>query len=177
MKRLMFSLVFFSSLSVSLASYAACTVSPGFENFNKTDFKGELEAKELSPALGIQYYTPAMVKDALQNKTSSIVFVDTRPKSFFDQCRIKGSSVYEYKTAAATGDLKKELVEKWVKEGKTVVFYCNDLKCYRSTNAALQAVCNWGIPADKIGWFGKGVPGLAKEYKRGIEGTNCDQFN
>ncbi len=163
-------------LSVGVAS-ATCKINPGFEEFNKQLTKGP-KVKPADPVVGLKHITPQEAVGVLKSKSqrSQYLFIDTRPKPFYDACHVKNSISGEFKSKTKGGKLNKTIVEQYIKNGKTVVFYCNSYRCYRSLNAAIQAVCEWGFPADRIKWFGAGVAGIAQIYRRGVKGYNCEQF-
>ena len=131
-----------------------------------------------SLVVGLKHITPQEAVGVLKSKSqrSQYLFIDTRPKPFYDACHVKNSISGEFKSKTKGGKLNKTIVEQYIKNGKTVVFYCNSYRCYRSLNAAIQAVCEWGFPADRIKWFGAGVAGIAQIYRRGVKGYNCEQF-
>ena len=81
---------------------------------------------------------------------------------------------------------------KLVKEGKTIVTFCNAVKCegdrekdcnfmecYRSLNASIEA-CKWGIPVKQIKWLATGVPGIVETAKQKmgkyVKGRECATF-
>ncbi len=156
---------------------AACVMNPGFESFNKDTFQGDAAPKS-DPSAGLNLISPAKAKEYLTAADKDkYVFIDTRPDSFFKQCQIKGAVNHAFQAKNDKGNLlTAEIVKQYTDKGKIVVFYCNALKCHRSLNAAIQTACEWNIPASQVKWFGEGVPGLAKLYKRGVAGTNCEQF-
>ena len=152
----------------------ACKMNTGFPNTNK---EGKVKGKKIKagdPTSAVKYYDTANI-DTLMGD-NNIVLVDTRPKELFDTCTIKGAVNHPW-AAQGKGDknkLTKADVQKYVDAGKTVIYFCNSLKCYRSYNAALQSTCDWGMPAGKIGWLGKGAIGALKKNKAVVDGKKCD---
>lgn len=182
-------LVFGLCFSTSLM---ANTLDPAFADFNKgTKFKGETEAPNKEPIKGLKVLEilskdvkerPAIIKDYFYS--GSYVVIDVRPAALHSQCHIKGDNNFEYTVSGAKESvLTKEKLEKLLaekaKDGsakKGVIFYCNDSKCYRSTNAAIEAVLSWKIPVEKVMWFRGGVPELAKASLAMVEGPICSTY-
>jgi hypothetical protein len=161
----------------SVAQAAPCEITKGFEAFNAS--VSGAAAPEQEPVKGVQYVKPEGATELL--KDPKFVFIDTRPAQLYKDCSIKGSVNLEYTFSGVEGEKKygkgekltKESVEKFVKEGKTMVFFCNSLTCHRSVNAATQAVCSWGAPAAQVRWYGQGVPGMFNHKKRLTTGDKC----
>lgn len=175
-------LVFVISVFYVVGALAqTCQVTNEFKDYDKVRFSGKA-SPEIDPAKGLHYATPKEVVGYLKNP-DKYQLIDTRPASLLKICKIKKNvENLEYTYAGSKGEtaytkdtpkLTKEAVAKYISEGKKVVFFCNALKCHRSANAALHSVCVWGFPADKIIWYGKGVPGIAKIKKRLVKGSNC----
>jgi rhodanese-related sulfurtransferase len=174
-------IIFVVSLFFVFSVWAGmCKVEPDFKSYNSAKVKGAA-SKAKNPVAGLKFITvDQAAKFAKDN--ANYIFIDTRPAMLNKQCHIKNSVNLEYTFAGAAGEKKynsstpkltKEAAKKYIDEGKTLVFYCNSMKCHRSVNAAIQCVCGWGLPESKVMWFGHGVPGLAKKKKRLVKGTNC----
>lgn len=91
--------------------------------------------------------------DAVQAKElfdSEVVFVDTRKDSDWEVGRILGAVQLELKSNFTEENLAKE-----VGKDEPVVFYCNGIKCPRSSKASAQAV-GWGFK--KVHYFRLGFP-------------------
>ncbi len=105
-------------------------------------------------------------------KGKNIVWVDTRPESFFQKGTIRNACLLIYnKKGMAENTLTPESLEKaisaagFTKDTTTVVFFCQGPKCHRSYNAAYTAVTDWGYNPDNIVWMRAGYPLLLKEIK------------
>lgn len=165
----------FVVLVTAQANGQTCELAKKFEPYSKA-FKGDPIKDPSDPVAGVKYLT---AQDAIKFfKDSNYVFVDTRPKALFEKCQIRDAVNLEYEfDGSPQNQLSKDTIKKL--EGKTIIFYCNDLACYRSMNAAVAA-CKWGIPADKIKWLGPGVPGVVKafpkEYRKYVTGKGCADF-
>lgn len=175
------------SLMLALAGAAvqaepACQINPGFEGINVA-VKG-FPVPKSEPVAGVEYVRPQQVKDMLSHKEKYRV-IDVRPDFFYDNCHIKHSESFEYTFAGPKGEkayvsqdrVTKDLAQQTVDDGRTLVFLCNNAfgkkGCWRAANAAITAVCDWGIPAERVKWFGMGVPGMHKAYPELTEGPNC----
>ncbi|MDX2447781.1 MAG: hypothetical protein QNK29_11375 [Desulfobacterales bacterium] len=107
----------------------------------------------------------------LKKKTNTILWVDTRPKSFFDMgsvknaellvCDMKGIPIDEDALGPAISKKRLETAIKKIHPDMaavTLVFFCQGPKCHRSYDAAIRAVLEYGYPADKVVWFRAGYP-------------------
>lgn len=106
------------------------------------------------------------------NEGGSLLWVDTRPESFFKQGTINGAVLLTYdKKDAKDNTLTKDSLQKAItgaglsKDTTTVVFFCQGPACHRSYNATFVAVTEWGYSPEKIVWFRAGYPHLLKEVK------------
>lgn len=159
--------------------FANCPIAKGFESQNQAS-SGKARPANIEVIKDVKYVTNEDATTLI--KDSNFVFIDTRPEKIFKECAIKGSVNYEYtyyglegeKKYASGPHLTKEIVEKLTKDGKTLVFFCQSLTCHRGSNAVITAVCDWKIPANKIRWYGEGVPGMVSYKKRLLEGNSCD---
>jgi len=103
----------------------------------------------------------------------SVLWIDTRPKSFFKKGTVRGALLMPYnKSGAAGNEMTADKLEAAVKaagmskEMAKVVFFCQGPKCHRSYNAAYIAVSQWGYKAENIVWYRGGYPSLFKEVKK-----------
>lgn len=163
------------------AGHAECVISPGFEELN-TAVKG-FAVPATSPVQGVERVGTAWVRSNAEEP--GYVFIDVRPPSFFAACRLRGSRNLEYTFAGAAGDqvyqsdnrLTREVVQQLLDGEKTVVLFCNNAfgerGCHRAVNAAITAVCDWNLPAERIKWFAEGVSGAAVSGLDVVEGPRC----
>lgn len=170
--------------TIAVTSWANCTLkdggcklNPEFVGYNNKLLKGPKAAPPKDIAPGLEFMA---LDEALKHiKNDNYVFIDTRPKHLYNQCRIRRAKHYDWGfPGRETNTLTKKVVEELIKKGKTIVYYCNARKCYRSLNAAIQSY-QWGFPAAKIKWFGDGVPGVirgAEKYRKYVKGKGCAQF-
>jgi len=160
---------------------ADCVVGKGFEGLN-TAVKG-YPVPRAQPVQGVEYVNVNQMAGLL--KDPNHVFIDVRPAAFFKACKLNGSINLEYTFAGSGGEamykqgprLTKEAMQAHLKEGKNMVLFCNNAfnktGCHRAANAAITAVCTWGLPAERIKWFGAGVPGTVMEQPQLTSGTIC----
>ena len=113
---------------------------------------------------------PEAVDHLSQDKP--VLWVDTRPESFFKQGTVKNALLLIYdKKGAASNTLTPESLEKALadaglsKDTATIAFFCQGPACHRSYNATFAAVTEWGYKPDKIIWFRAGYPHLLQEVK------------
>nr|WP_321466370.1 rhodanese-like domain-containing protein [uncultured Desulfobulbus sp.] len=103
---------------------------------------------------------------------NNVLWVDTRPESFFNQGTVQGAVLLIYdKKGSAADTLTKESLAKALsdaglsKDTATVAFFCQGPACHRSYNATFVAVTDWGYSPEKIVWFRAGYPHLLQEVK------------
>ncbi|MDD2463026.1 MAG: rhodanese-like domain-containing protein [Desulfobulbus sp.] len=103
---------------------------------------------------------------------NTVLWVDTRPESFFKQGTVQGAVLLVYdKKGAAANTLSAESLDKALtaaglsKETATIAFFCQGPACHRSYNATFAAVSEWGYSPDKVVWFRAGYPHLLQEIK------------
>lgn len=143
--------------------------------------KGKIPTEYLAKSVkelpsGIKIYDVPEAKANLN--TPNMLWVDTRPQSFFNSGTLKKSVllVYDKKgKAVAANDAKFELTEPSLLDAMakvnsdvsqvTVVFFCQGPKCHRSYNAALRAVSDYKISSDKVVWFRAGYPAMIDHYQ------------
>lgn len=101
-----------------------------------------------------------------------VLWVDTRPESFFAQGTVKGAVLLVYdKKGAAGNTLTAESLAKAItdaglaKESATIAFFCQGPECHRSYNASFAAITEWGYKAEQIVWFRAGYPHLLQDVK------------
>ena len=140
--------------------------------------KGKIPNKYIDSAVkelpsGIKIWDIDEAMAALKNKSGKILWVDTRPNSFFKMgtikesvllvCDIKGATIDE---GSQGPEITKDRLDAAVKTvdadpaAVTVVFFCQGPKCHRSYNAALRTVGEYGYKSDHIVWFRAGYPEL-----------------
>ncbi|MFT5208150.1 MAG: rhodanese-related sulfurtransferase [Candidatus Omnitrophota bacterium] len=85
----------------------------------------------------------------------AVIFIDVRKDSDWDNSRIPEATHIELKKA-----FTEESLGKVIAHGDEVVFYCNGIKCLRSSIASEKAV-GWGY--EKVYYFRKGLPAWQKE--------------
>lgn len=157
----------------------ACEIAKPFVDAKAQTMAKGPELKPVDPVPGVKYIEP---QDAMKNFADpNWVFVDVRPATLFSQCHVRKSLNHEFAHPKNTANkLTKEIVSSLTNGGKTIVFLCNSFECYRSLNAAIESVCEWGIKPEQVKWLGKGVPGVvaafSADYRKYTEGKNCADF-
>ncbi len=145
--------------------------------------KGKIPANHLDESLkelpsGIPIWDLEEVMPALKNAEAKILWVDTRPNSFFKQGTIKkavllvcdlmgvpipdadkGNAISKEKLTAEMKKIDADINK------VTVVFFCQGPKCHRSYNAAIRSVKEYGLNESKVVWFRAGYPNLEKHIK------------
>ena len=136
--------------------------------------KGKIPAAHMDTSLkmlpwGVAAWDVDEAVAGLRNKKAKILWVDTRPSSFFDQGTVRDAVllVYDQSGKSYPDDepvcTKESLAEAMAAAGADqVVFFCQGPKCHRSYNAAYIAVSEWGLSADQVIWFRAGYPNLFK---------------
>ena len=106
---------------------------------------------------------------AFKSKAQKVLWVDTRPSSFFKQGTIRDAALLVYNQSGSDypdGEpvcTKESLEAAMAAAGAdVVVFFCQGPKCHRSYNAAYVAVKDWGMNPSKVVWFRGGYPNLFK---------------
>ncbi len=101
-----------------------------------------------------------------------VLWVDTRPESFFKKGTVKGAVLLPYNKTGADGNvMTAETLDKAVtdagldKATTRVIMFCQGPKCHRSYNATYKAVSEWGYDPENIVWFRAGYPLLLNEVK------------
>jgi len=168
---------------IILTAFAATTIVNGAELPEVG--KGKIPAEHVSSALktlpnGISIWDEKEVIDNLKKKGAKILWVDTRPASFYNDSTIKNAKLLLYNKDETLSDaesqlekniLTKETLATALKEidaeasNVTIVFFCQGPKCHRSYNAALRSVQKWGYDSKKVVWNRCGIPNLLKYIK------------
>lgn len=153
-----------------------CIVSQASTGFAQEVGKGKIPVEHLSKSLKtLPWGSPIWdVDDAVTQIKSKkkILWIDTRPESFFKKGSVKGAVLFPFNQTGKDGNsLTKEIVEqqivkeKMTKGDAVVVMFCQGPKCHRSYNAAFIAVTEWGFKKENIVWFRDGYPILFKKVK------------
>lgn len=111
----------------------------------------------------------------LRKGETNILWVDTRPKSFFKMGTVKNAVLLVYDQEGVKVPEENHgpalTLEKLTQAMKaldpdpskvTVVYFCQGPECHRSYNAALQSAQVYGLSPDKVVWFRDGYPHLEK---------------
>jgi Rhodanese-like domain len=154
--------------------------------------KGQIPADHVADATKVLPWNVAIwdvdeAVAAVKDKSSKILWVDTRPTSFFEQGTVRDAVLMVYDKSGASypdGEPlcgKDALLQKMEETGaNVVVFFCQGPKCHRSYNAAYVAVEEWGLDASQVVWFRAGYPSLFKavsetaKLKRKAKRYVCD---
>ena len=98
-----------------------------------------------------------------------VLWVDTRPESFYQKGSVQGAILLPYDKQGGTGNtLNQETLDKAVataglnKDSAKVIFFCQGPECHRSYNASFIAISAWGYKAENVIWFRAGYPLLFK---------------
>ncbi len=166
-------ILLFSLLIVQPAAWAECQECSEVA-------KGQIPQQFLDTALkihpsGVAIWDEGEAIDALKDSEKKCLWVDTRPKSFFNVgtikdaillvCDLKGQPVPEDQHGPAlTPERLMEAMKKVDADpgNVTVVFFCQGPKCHRSYDAALRAVSEYNMDPMQIVWFRAGYPLLEK---------------
>lgn len=108
---------------------------------------------------------------ALQDD-SKVIWVDTRPASFFQKGTVRGAVLLTYDISGSQDNqLNAKTLEDALskaglgKENAKVVFFCQGPECHRSYNAAYTAVKEWGYAPASVIWYRDGYPNLFQDVK------------
>jgi rhodanese-related sulfurtransferase len=158
------SAILFSVIALCSSVYAAEVNKGGIptEHLNKS-------CKALP--WGVVVWDVPEVIPALKAK-EEILWVDTRPESFFQKGTVRGAVLLPYNKTGENGNvMTKETLDAAIKSGGfsrdsvKLVFFCQGPKCHRSYNAAYVAVTQWDFDAKNVIWFRDGYPILFDEVK------------
>ena len=138
--------------------------------------KGEIPAEHLDESCKKLPWGVAVwdIPEAVAHLKSAgkILWVDTRPESFFDKGTVRDAILLTYDKSGEPGNkLTRESLESALsatglsKTDATIVFFCQGPKCHRSYNATYVAATQWGFPPEKIVWFRSGYPLLLKDVR------------
>lgn len=144
--------------------------------FAKEVNKGEIPAEHLAKSCKNLPWGVAVwdLDEAIpvMNNGEKILWIDTRPGSFYDKGTVRGAICKLYdKSGVADNDLSAKTLEEAVqkagftKENAKIAFFCQGPECHRSYNAAFMAVTQWGFSPKNIIWFRDGYPELFKQVK------------
>jgi len=115
-------------------------------------------AKPLAPESieGVTIVSAEQLIELILN-SPALVIIDSRYHEEYAKGRIEGS------ISIPDIDMTKAGLEKITKNSKTpIVFYCNGIRCLRSSRAATQAI-QWGFK--QVYWFRQGwVDWVKKQY-------------
>ena len=154
--------------------------------------KGKIPADHLDKSLkvlpsGILIWDVEEAVAFLKDKEAKVLWVDTRPSSFFKQGTVRDAVLLVFdKSGASYPDgepvcTKESLAAAVEATGADMVaFFCQGPKCHRSYNAAYKAVTEWGYEPAKVSWFRDGYPNLFKavnespKLKRKAKRYLCD---
>ena len=109
---------------------------------------------------------------ATLKKDDNVLWVDTRPASFFENGTVRGAVLLPYnKTGKDGNELNQGSLEAALasaglsKDNAKIVFFCQGPKCHRSYNASIIAVMEWGYDPNNVIWYRDGYPNLFKAVK------------
>ncbi len=138
--------------------------------------KGEIPAEHLQQSCkalpwGVTVWDLNEALVPLKEK-EQIIWVDTRPGTFFEKGTVQGALLMPYNKSGQEGnDLTRETLEKAIssagltKDTAKIVFFCQGPTCHRSYNASYVAVKAWGFNPKNVYWFRDGYPVLFKAVK------------
>lgn len=147
----------------------------GFVSASEVD-KGKIPDAHTDSSLkklpwGVPIYDVAEAVAKLKSN-EKVLWIDTRPASFFNKGTVRDALNIPYnKTGAGGNDLTPETLEAAItaaglsKDTATVIYFCQGPKCHRSYNAAFKAITEWGYKPENQVWFREGYPYLLKEIK------------
>lgn len=154
---------------VSIAGLSSVVLSMEVE-------KGKIAADQLLPsfkklAWGCPIWDEPEAIAALQ-QDEKVLWVDTRPESFFKAGTVRNAVLLPYNKQGQEGNtltaetLKAALAEKGLDQDSTKIsFFCQGPECHRSYNASYTAVTAWGYKPENIIWFRAGYPLIFKAVK------------
>jgi hypothetical protein len=144
--------------------------------FAKEVNKGEIPAEHLAKSCKKLPWGVAVwdLNEAIpvMNNGEKVLWIDTRPSSFFEKGTVRGAICMEYgRSGEAENQLNAKVLEEAVKkagftkENVKIAFFCQGPECHRSYNAAFVAVTQWGYSPQNVYWFRDGYPELFKDVK------------
>jgi hypothetical protein len=106
------------------------------------------------------------------NGGEKLLWVDTRPSSFFKQGSVRGAIDLLYdKSDVGGNEFTKASLEQaitkagYAKDSVKIAIFCQGPECHRSYNAVFTAVKQWGYKPENVIWFRAGYPLLLKEIQ------------
>lgn len=138
--------------------------------------KGKIPENQLAASYkkldwGVSVWDVEEAVTQLKSK-DKVLWVDTRPESFFKKGTVKGAILLPYNKTGADGNvMTAETLDKAVtdagldKATTKVIMFCQGPKCHRSYNATFKAVGEWGYKVENVVWFRAGYPLLFSEVK------------
>jgi len=138
--------------------------------------KGQIPEEHLSTSCkalpwGVKVWDIDEAATSLKAK-ENVVWVDTRPASFFIKGTVRNAVLLPYNQTGKDGnELTKEKLNQLISSQELdpstarIAFFCQGPKCHRSYNAAYVAATQWGYTPENIIWFRAGYPELFKSVK------------
>jgi hypothetical protein len=106
------------------------------------------------------------------NNKEKVLWIDTRPDSFFKQGSVRNAIVLLFdKSSTKDNGLTQAKLEAVIqsagltKDNAKIAFFCQGPECHRSYNATYVAVKQWGFKPENVVWFRAGYPLLVKEIQ------------
>jgi hypothetical protein len=138
--------------------------------------KGKIPAEHLASSCKVMPWGSPVwdTPEALDcmNKKEKVLWIDTRPDSFFKQGSVRNAVLLMFdKSSVGGNDLTKDKLEAAIqaaglaKDSAKIAFFCQGPECHRSYNAAYVAVKQWGFKPENVIWFRAGYPLLIKEVQ------------
>lgn len=151
------------------------STAPGTVQAQEVD-KGKIPADQLELSFKtLPWGAPIWdVPEAVSHLVSGgkVLWVDTRPESFYAQGTVKGAVLLVYDKKGSAGNtltadsLAKALTDAGLtKENATIAFFCQGPECHRSYNATFVAISEWGYTPSQVVWFRAGYPHLLQDVK------------
>ncbi|MBA3005213.1 MAG: rhodanese-like domain-containing protein [Proteobacteria bacterium] len=142
--------------------------------------KGKIPADQLAASFKqLAWGSPVWDVDeavAQLKSDAKVLWVDTRPESFYKTGSVQGAILLPYDKQGVAGNvLSQETLDKAVidaglsKDSAKVIFFCQGPKCHRSYNAAFMAVSAWGYKPENSIWFRAGYPFLFKAVQDDVK--------
>lgn len=138
--------------------------------------KGGIPEEQLTPSYkklgwGVSVWDVEEAIAQLKAK-DTVLWVDTRPESFFDKGTVRGAILLPYNKQGQDGnEMTEEKLAKAVsdaglnKDTAKIIMFCQGPKCHRSYNATYVAVTQWQYKPENIVWFRAGYPLLFNSVK------------
>ncbi|MDD4737062.1 MAG: rhodanese-like domain-containing protein [Kiritimatiellae bacterium] len=119
---------------------------------------------------GVAVWDNAEAIPLLREKSEDVLWVDTRPSSFYKQGTVRGAVELVYdKADSVIPDSEPALTKESLAAAleaagnpQTIAFFCQGPHCHRSYNASWRAVAEWGYPVERVVWYRDGYPELYK---------------